>query len=401
MILVRRSAVLLALLVVGCGDAPIDSVAPIESSIEGIVDEANEREIFHQVQIDLTTPLESGELNLYVFLDGQVSHIETRNFEYEEPQIHIGYNAPLSSTFSVVLMHVTAPPSGVNHAQEYVCFVHVSHETSRHNGIVDCGYSSTVAYYLSATRVGHSNAPPFHDIAARYPVWRGLATNADNDVTGFYVSVFGTLQNALLDMGGNLFQLRRHSIRPVMETIVARFFDQYQREGTISALDLIGIANQVTDSTLPLERLLRFQSVYGRYAYVADVQLTSTGGSLTQRGASIEVLTMNNELSRFFLRESAYEMSDFRTHIVQDINHNRIEDGIELTWDPIAHMYGYNVYLDGEHVGFRRDSMILLPAESTGTVTIKAVGYAGEFDGVHHELAGPTLLAGVQNDGAE
>lgn len=358
---------------------------------------AAEREAFHQVSLTINTPMAAGVLRQYLMLDSKVALLDTRPFD-GDIRAHIGFNAPVSSQGSVLLFHLTGAAHTTPSALEFVCFAEIEHDTFRHNRELECGNFSTVTYYLVATRIGRSNEHPFHDIVGRFPAWQSLVANPENNLTGFYVSAFATLQNTLLTMGGQHFDPARFSIRPVMETIVARFFETYQREGRVTASELVAIANQVTDHAMPLERLVRFQTVFQRFAYVADVKLEATGGTLTQRGTQIELLSMSNELTRFFLRDSPLAMSDYRTRVVQAIQHEHKGGRLHIRWDPIAHMYGYNVYLDGEQIGFTRLSAIDLPTVESGTLTIKAVGYGGEFDGVHHELTPPTLVAGVQSN---
>ena len=369
-----------------------------DGTLSPLTETADERTIFHQIDINLRTPLSSGEVRLYRLMDGTVVELERYRFDNPDPSLHIAYSAPISTSESAVLIHVLTAGRNSNQPDEYVCFAQISHRTSRHNNDVDCDLSSTVDYYLSAVRIGRSSSHPFHDITERLPLWSSLVEAKDNDVNGFYVSVFGTIHKALVGLGGSRFNSRVNSIRPIMETVTAQFIDLYQRKGAVTATDLIQIVNDITDNSLPLERLIRYQTVFEEHAHIADVDLTNTGGSLTQRTREIELLTLSSELSRFFLRDSPYEMSDYRTHIVQDIDHSEIEEGVYVHWDPIAHMYGYNVYFNGEHVGYSRVPGILLPRQSRGIVTVKAVGYAGEFDGVHHELSGPTLIAGTSNE---
>ncbi|HRP05749.1 MAG TPA: hypothetical protein PLV87_12630, partial [Opitutaceae bacterium] len=342
---------------------------------------AAEREAFHQVSVSIQTPMAAGVLRQYLMLGSEVSLLDTRPFD-GEIRSHIGFNAPVSSSGSVLLLHLTAAAHTTPSALEFVCFVAIEHDTFRHSREVECDHFTTVTYYLAATRIGRSNEHPFHDIVGRFAAWESLVASPENNLTGFYASAFGTLQNALLGMGDQHFDPARFSIRPVMETIVARFFETYQREGRVTASELVTIANQVTDHTMPLERLVRFQTVFQRFAYVADVKLEATGGTLTQRGTQVELLSMSNELTRFFLRESPLAMSDYRTRVVQAIQHEHAGGRLQVRWDPIAHMYGYNVYLDGEQVGFTRLPAINLPSIQSGTLTIKAVGYGGEFDGV-------------------
>ena len=174
--------------------------------------------------------------------------------------------------------------------------------------------------------------------------------------------------------------------------------DRYQRQGHASSTDLIDITNAVSDNSLPIERVTRYQTIFDSYAHIEDVNLKNTGGSLTKKVREVELLSMESELGRFYLRHSPFEMSDFRTHVVQNIRHHDSDREMLVVWDPIPHMYGYNLYFNGQHVGYTRLPELRLPSGATGTVTIKAVGYAGEFDGVHHELAELSLLAGAPND---
>ena len=388
------SLALFSLVVMACKSEPaIDAVVP-DRDLSSLLDDAEERQAFHQIDLSLSTPLETGLVRLYRLMSGEVQFLEVRRFDQTDPEIHLGYTAPVSASSSVVLIHIVTAGLSAGRPDEYVCFSEIDHSTTRHTSSVRCDLSSTVAYYLSASRVGRSGKHPFVHVSDRFPLWRAIVDSDDNDVSGFYFSVFGTLQNALVEMGSDRFDLARFSVRPVMETIVARSLDLYQRQGSLSASQIVEIANRVTDHTLPLERLTRYETVFTQFAYVADVELDHTGGSLTRRSRQIELLTMRSELVRFFVRDAPYEMSDFRTHIVQNVHHEPQDNGTFVSWDPIPHMYGYNVYYNGEHVSYSRVPGILVPSSSRGTVTVKAVGYAGEFDGVHHELVGPTLIAG-------
>jgi hypothetical protein len=391
-------AVLAVSLVSGCGDSTTDSTDPSEDTLASLIAEADERAIFYQVDIQLSSPLSSGRADIYLFMDGETTFVESRRFDNPDPALHVGYSAPLSVDSSAILIHVVTAGLSASRPDEYVCFADISHTTSRHSLSLPCDYSSTVPYYFSVHNVGRSDLHPFHDIEQRLPLWRALVNATENDVNGFYVSVFGTLQRALAGMGQTRFDHKRHSLRPVMETVVGQFIDRYQRQGSIRASELVAIANQVTDYSLPIERIARYQTVFEEFAHIEDVSLTNTGGSLTQKTNELELLTMSSELGRFYLRNAPYEMSDYRTHIVQNVRHESLSDTLYVNWDPIGHMFGYNVYFNGQHVGYSRVPGIELPPNSRGVVTIKAVGYAGEFDGVHHELSDPTLIAGVDNE---
>ncbi len=144
---------------------------------------------------------------------------------------------------------------------------------------------------------------------------------------------------------------------------------------------------------MPLERLFRFAKVFRDHEYVEQIELENTGGSFTRIGDNLELLTMNNEVRRFYLAGSPFEMSDYRTQVVQRITETRSDAGLVIAWVPISHMYGYNIYLNGQDVGFSKTPSYRLPADSAGTVVIKAVGYAGEFDGVSYEIQPPSFLA--------
>ena len=389
---------LTALSVSACGEGDRTSAPAELDPLSDLIQQADERSLFHQLDLSLDTPLETGIVHLYLYLDGEVAALESRRFNHADPDLHLAYSAPLSSPGSAVLIHVLAAGLTQGSSTEYLCFYSIDHSSTRHNGAASCNHSSTVAYYLAGDSVGRSTEHPFHDIASRLPLWQALKDSSQNDVVGFYVSVFGTLQNALVAMGRERFDPDRHSIRPVMETIVAQFIDRYQRNGAATAQDLLNIANAVTDHSLPLERLLRYQTIFDTHAHIEDIELKNTGGSLTQRSRHLELLNMSSELNRFFLRSAPYEMSDYRTHVVQNVRHETADENLIVRWDVIPHMYGYNTYFNGEHVGYSHLPLLHLPPDAKGTVTIKAVGYAGEFDGVHHELVETPLIAGTINE---
>lgn len=381
--------------ILGCSDSsdfPVPSV-DVESSFAGA--RTVEREVFHQASLSIQTPLQAGSVEQYLLLSGEVRHLDTRDFDGGEFRLHLGFNAPVSAESSALLLHLVAARHASPPGLELLCFAYLTHDTSRHSQTLECDYFSTVAYFISASRIGRSTDHPFHDIQDRLPAWRALLANRDNDLTGLYVSIFATLQNALLGLSGDLYDGRRLSMRPVMETVISRFFDIYQRSGRISAAELIDIANDVTDGAAPLERLLRFQSIFERFAYFADVELSATGGSLTERGTAIELLTMANEVSRFFLRGSPLAMSDFRTRVVRGMTHEIAGDRVILRWEPIAHMYGYSVYIDGEQEAFTRIPEVSLADPGPAVITVRAVGYGGEFDGVNYDLASPPVASGA------
>ena len=390
--------IIMVLSLASCGGSGPEPGASDTDLLTGLIEHADERTLFHQVELTLETHLSSGRIHTYLYLEGEVLPLEVRRFDNPRPSLNLGYNAPLSSEQSALFVQIVPAGLSAGRPDEFVCFAIVNHITTRHNFNVQCDLASTVTYYLAADRVGRSGEHPFHDMEVRLPFWLALYEARENDVIGFYISMFGTLQNSLAGMGRDRFDPERHSLRPVMETIVAQFIDRYQRQGHASASELVAIANAVTDFSLPLERLTRYQTIFDAYAHVEDIDLKNTGGSLTHKVRELELLSMSSELGRFFLRDSPYEMSDYRTHIVQNIHHQESDESMVIRWDPLPHMYGYNTYFNGQHVGYTRLPELQLPNGAQGTVTIKAVGYAGEFDGVHHELSGLSLLAGVTTD---
>lgn len=387
----------LFLLCAGCGRDPRPDASLDPDPIASLLADAEEKTQFHQIDLALTTQLTSGRIRVYLLIYDELKPLEERLFDQPDPTIHVAYSAPMSVPNSWLAIHIVPYGPTEGSPEEYVCLAQINHDTTRHGQSVRCDLFSTIAYYLSGDRVARTEDHPFIDLASRAAAWKSVLDSPANDVVGFYSSVFGTLQNALVAMGRNHFDPDRFSIRPVMETIVAQSIDTYQRQGQLSASQLVDIANFVTDSSLPLERLIRFQTVFDQYSYIEDVPLSNTGGSLTDRSSKRELLSMSSEVRRFFLRDSPFEMSDYRTHIVQNIHQKPSQHGYQLQWDPIPHMYGYNVYLDGQHIGYSRLPQIHISAPPGSDVTIKAVGYAGEFDGVHHELADAPILAGVEN----
>ncbi|NKC01810.1 MAG: hypothetical protein GKR90_25375 [Pseudomonadales bacterium] len=388
-----RLALLIGLAVMtGCSDQKIEFPDNDQTRLSYEAIESEKQE-YHKAELRVSTPIQNGTLHLYHLLNGETKHIESKVFSFEKPVLYVSFLAPLSSERSTLLIHVVNSGSLDDGIQEYVCFSDLDLRSFRHDSDTNCGYWETSAYYLSALEVGRPDAHAFHDIALRLPLWRAISVATDDNLHGFYASVIGTLQNALVGMGETRFHPDRHSLRPVMETIVYQFKEEFQRRGSIRAGDLIRIANQVTDHSMPLERLFRFAKVFRDHEYVEQIELENTGGSFTRLGDNLELLTMNNEVRRFYLAGSPFEMSDYRTQVVQRITETRSDAGLVIAWVPISHMYGYNIYLNGQDVGFSKTPSYRLPADSAGTVVIKAVGYAGEFDGVSYEIQPPSFLA--------
>lgn len=371
------------------GDVDLESITQPE---EEWMIEGEERKQIHQVSISVTTPFTAGEIRIYRLLGDDLAKLEVRQFENGNPSLRVTYSAPISTDNSAVFLHILNRSYSSDASNEVVCFAPVGHTSTRHNAEINCDLTSTVAYYLATQRIGQSSQHPFHDIQDRYPIWKSILSSPENDVFGFYASIFGTLQTTLVGMGSEMFKHDRYSVRPIMETVVVQFMDTFQRQGSITSKQLVNLASDVIDHSIPLARLPRYDDIFHEYKYIADGSLEATGGSLIRRGDAVQLLTLDNEVTRFYTSSAPYEMSDYRTHVVQNIAHIQNPSSIEITWEPIAHMDGYNLYYNGQHIGFTHLPTMTLPDDSHGTVTIKAVGYAGEYDGVHHELSGPTLV---------
>jgi hypothetical protein len=172
-----------------------------------------------------------------------------------------------------------------------------------------------------------------------------------------------------------------------MESVVAQSLEQYQRNGQLSGPQLVQIADQVTGGSLPLARLTRFPEVYESVAHVEPITLTDPKGHLTRRDRVADPPTLHAELQRFFLRGAPLELSDPRTHVPQGVRHVRRDDLLVVEWQPLPHMDGYNLYLQGEFLRTTRQPRVELPASTAGTLMIRAVGYAGEHVGHRHPLA--------------
>jgi hypothetical protein len=202
----------------------------------------------------------------------------------------------------------------------------------------------------------------------------------------FFLAAFGTLHNALVTMGPDRFDPRHQSLRPVLEAAMARALEAYRVRGTLTAAELVAIADSITGGDLPLARLLRFPDVYSALVTLADTPLQTTVGTLTRRSAVLRPATLQSELDRFFLDRSPLEMTDVRTHSVQNVSHRWRADALDLSWTPLPHVDGYNVYLERVLVGWTREARWSLPRDAAGEVVIRAVGHAGELDGIRYSL---------------
>lgn len=339
------------------------------------------------VEFTLTTPERHGVVDFYRLVGGDLAKLERVPFHQSPVKSFVQYRTPATASESVLLAHVSTLSDARPGSAEYVCMARIPHTGNRHSVALNCDIPSTVTFYMAAVRNGQSGAPPFHDIRDRLPRWEALYGARSNDLIAFLVSMFGTVQNALLDMGRERFSPNGQSIRPVMESLVAQALEQYQRNGQLSATQLVQLADEITGGSLPLARLGRFAESYASVAYVEDVTLSDPHGHLTRRDRAVDLPTLQAELQRFFVRGAPLELSDPRTHVPQGVRHERSPDGVIVSWQPLPHMDGYNVYLNGEYLRATRQPRVLLPPDSIGTVMIRAVGYGGEYDGQRHALA--------------
>lgn len=339
------------------------------------------------VEYTLTTPLPHGVVDFYVLVGTDLRKLDRVPFHANPVVSFVDYQNPSTIDQSLLLAHVTTLGDAHPGADEYVCMTRIPHTGNRHSVTLSCDLASTVTYYMSATVISPPGSAPFGDIAGRADRWEALNASRGNDLIAFFISVFGTVHNALIKMAPDRFNPQLQSVRTLMEAISAQALETYQRDGQLSAAQLLQIADDVTGGSLPLVRLTRFPQVYADYAHVEPVTLTDSRGNLTRPDRAVDMHTLQAELERFFLRNAPLEFADPRTHVPQSMRHQRLRDALLVMWDPLPHMDGYNVYLNGEYFLSTRDPRVLLPADATGTVMVRAVGYAGEYDGQRHPLS--------------
>jgi hypothetical protein len=381
----------------GCSRDPPSAPPPDTRSRDfvAVMEGATPLTSLQRVEYALQTPPTDGEIRLSVLVDDEVRALVTVPLRKSRQSGYLEYEIPVGESSSVLLAHVLGvSPRGQPDPREYVCFAAVENTGNRRSVALECDLASTLAFLMAAPTIGRSGTSPFTDIAARFPGWSDLYAARRTDLLAFLLAAFGTVHNALASMAPDRFDPRYQSLRPVMETIIARALEQYRSTGALTAAELVAIANRVTGDELPLARLLRFPDVYSALVTLTDVPLQAETGTLTKRSTVVRPPTLQSEVDRFFLDRSPLEMADSRTYAVQNLGHRLRSDGVELTWTPLPHVDGYNVYLDRVLVGWTRRAAWLLPRDASGDVAVRAVGQAGEMDGTRYTLD-PIALAQV------
>jgi hypothetical protein len=370
-------------------ERPVDAALTVPSVAE-LLATARTATSLQRIEYTVSAPLRDGELRLYRLVDGEVSAMERVPLPHVPFRGYVEYPAPVDAAGSVLLAHVVASPAAG--AAEYVCFAPVANDGGRHAVELNCDMASTVTYYMSASRVGTSFGSPFFDAPDRISLWSDLHAARRSDLVEFLCSAFGTAQSALLRIGRERFVVDQHSIRPVMETLVARSLERFRRTGSLSAADIVEFANAITGSELPLARLVRFPDVYRAARHLEVGDGWSTTEVLVRRTKTLAPPSLQAELDRFFLEGAPLEMTDARTYVVQSVRHRSLAAGLELQWDALPHVYGYNVYADDVLVASTRRTSALVPT-NVAVATVRAVGQSGEFDGARHPLSAPLTAA--------
>jgi hypothetical protein len=377
-------------LLVGCSrdkpDPAGESAAPV-SLLDLVEQQGTTPTDVQSVEFTLTTPQPRGVVDFYRLVGSDLAKLERLPFEQAPVRSVVRYQTETDVPESVLLAHVSTLGEPQPEAAEYVCMARIPHTGNRHHVELRCDLPSTLSFYMAAARIGQSGGSPFVDVVERLDRWQAIEAARGDDLIAFLLSAFATLHAALLDMGEGRFTPEGQSIRPVMETVVARALEQYQRNGRLSGTDLVRIADEVTGGSLPLARLTRFPDVYATFAHVEPITLSDLKGHLTRRDRVADAPTLQAELTRFFVRDAPLELSDPRTHVPQSVRHSRDGDQLLVEWHPLPHMDGYSVYLNGEFVRTTRQPRVALPAAATGTVMIRAVGAGGEYPGHRHSLS--------------
>jgi hypothetical protein len=342
------------------------------------------------IEFTLSTALPRGVVDFYRLVGTDLTKLERMPFERSPLRSVVRYQTEASIPESILLAHVSTLGDAHPGPAEYVCMARIPHTGNRHHVELRCDLPSTLSFYMAASRIGDSGASPFADAVERLDRWEALDAARGDDLIAFLLSAFGTIHTAILQMAPERFSPNGQSIRPVMESVVARALEQYQRDGRLSATDLVRIADEVTGGSLPLGRLTRFSDVYQSFAHVEPITLSDLKGHLTRRDRVADPPTLEAELNRFFVRDAPLELSDPRTHVPQGVRHVLKDDAMLLEWHPLPHMDGYSVYLNGEFLRTTRHPRFVLPASATGTVMIRAVGSGGEYPGHRHSLSDET-----------
>jgi hypothetical protein len=378
------------LLVFGCARDESDPAAEPTSAVSvlDLVDQQGATPTDVQnVEFTLTTPLRRGVVDFYRLIGPDLARLERLPFEQSPVRSVVRYETATDVPASVLLAHVSTLGDSEPEAAEYVCMARIPHTGNRHHVELRCDLPSTLSFYMAAVRIGQSGGSPFEDVLERLDRWESVEAARGDDLIAFLLSAFATVHAALLEMGEGRFNPDGQSIRPVMETLVARALDQYQRDGRLSGTELVRIADEVTGGSLPLARLTRFPDVYATFAHVEPITLSDLKGHLARRDRVADAPTLEAELTRFFVRDAPLELSDPRTHVPQGVRHTLDGDRLLVEWHPLPHMDGYSVYLNGEFLRTTRQPRVVLPAASTGTVMIRAVGAGGEYPGHRHSLS--------------
>ena len=373
-----------ALLLGGCSDDAAETPLPktefVGDATPEVFDTATEPTNLQRIEFELYSELDRGTVDVYAFVDGELRQLSTLTFHSSPFRNYAQYESLESTTDSHLLMRIRGTSALVSEAKELYCFSTVRHQVTRHTIPIRCDMASTMTFYMSAEVGSVSSDSPFESIDGRLSVWESYCDARDNDLTAFLISALATIENALLGLGSDKFDRQYRPVRRVMEPIAVNLLDRYQVDGLVLAIDLVEFINNSTGDEIPIGRLLRFDTIFEQYRHVEPVEIHDNGGSLTRRTRRLQLSSLSNELERFFLLGSPLEMSDYRTHLVQNVNFDS-ETGV-LRWDALPHMYGYNVYVDGLHVGYTKTSRIVVDLPDPRSGTIKAVGHAGEFGGV-------------------
>ena len=388
-----------ALTLVACSDDVADTSLPKTEFVGDppleVFDTATEPTSLQRIEFELHSVLDRGTADVYAFVDGELRRLSTLAFHSSPFRNYAQYESLESTTNSHLLIRIRGSSALVSEAKELYCFSRVRHQVARHTIAIHCDMASTMTFYMSAEVGSPSPNSPFEGIDGRLSIWESYSDASDSDLTAFLISALATIENALLGLGPDKFDRQYRPVRRIMEPIAVNLLDGYQVDGFVLAGDLIDFIRNSTGDEIPIGRLLRFASIFEQYRHVEPVDIHDSGGSLTRRTRRLQLSSLTNELERFFLLGSPLEMSDYRTHLVQNVVFDR-ETGL-LSWDALPHMYGYNVYVDGLHVGYTNTSRIMVDLPEPRSGTIKAVGHAGEFGGVEIRFS-DRLIADAMRD---
>lgn len=332
------------------------------------------------VSFEVSAPISNGSLEIFTAIGDEVRQLNDIPFYRSPIQYSVRYDVPEEKRNSFVLFYIYDNANDLPSPKEYLCFVYVEVDVSSRNNKIKCDDYSTVSYFLAGadTLANSSSVFQVPNLNDRLLKWKSITESRGDPLPTVLNGIVGTVWTSLLSMADGDYSPNQISSLKLLESLAVFTKNQYQRNANLYASELVEEASRLTGNRYPIRRIVLYKDIYS--VYVQHEVFNTDHGRLNLLGSNPLLIqsSYKNIMYYFFVDNIPLLMTDDITHKVQNVKFELLDEKIQLQWQHLPHMRGYNIYSNGIQIQYTSYPGAAIDKINT-EITIKAVGSTGEF----------------------